>query len=164
MLKRARENCKKFGAASACLLHVDELDSLAPASFDLVHSYTVFQHIHVARGELILRRLIDLIAEGGVGAIHLTCYAHQSALRRGVQALRQRVLLVHRLLNLAQGRPFARPQMQMNSYSMNRIFDILFDAHCSNLHVDLSDHRNSQSVMLYFEKPPTPRPLCRATV
>jgi hypothetical protein len=156
MLEQARQNCKKFGAASACLLHVDELDSLAPESFDLVHSYIVFQHIPVARGELILRKLIALIAEGGVGAIHLTYYANQSVLRRGARALRQRVYLVHGLLNLAQRRPFSSPRMQMNSYSMNRIFEILIDAHCSNLRVDFSDHLDFHGAMLYFEK--TPRP------
>jgi SAM-dependent methyltransferase len=152
MLELARENCEKYGAVSARLLHFDELDSLEPASFDLINSFLVFQHIPVARGELILRRLIDLIAEGGVGAIHLTyltfCDTH-SALRRGLTRLRQRVRLVHGLLNLIRHRPFSTPLMQMNSYSMNRIFDILIDAHCSNLHVELLDHG---SPMLYFGK------------
>ena len=52
--------------------HVNGLDTLAPASFDLIHSYLVFQHIAVSRGELILRKLISLIAKGGMGTIHLT--------------------------------------------------------------------------------------------
>jgi 2-polyprenyl-3-methyl-5-hydroxy-6-metoxy-1,4-benzoquinol methylase len=79
MLEAARENCKRLGANSVSLLHAKDLDSLAPASFDLVHSYIVFQHIPVARGELILRKLTSLISEGGVGAIHLT-YADSRSL------------------------------------------------------------------------------------
>jgi 2-polyprenyl-3-methyl-5-hydroxy-6-metoxy-1,4-benzoquinol methylase len=79
MLEAARENCKRLGANSVSLLHANDLDSLAPASFDLVHSYIVFQHIPVARGELILRKLTSLISEGGVGAIHLT-YADSRSL------------------------------------------------------------------------------------
>src|ERR1700733_9117400 len=155
MLDRARENCKKFGITSATLLHVDELDSLEPASFDLVHSYIVFQHIPVSRGELVLRKLVSLIAEGGVGAIHLTYYANQSSLRRAARALRQRVYLAHGLLNLVQRRPFSSPQMQMNSYSMNHIFEILIDAHCSHLRVEFSDHRDFHGAMLYFGKSPS---------
>jgi SAM-dependent methyltransferase len=152
MLEEARENCKKFGAVSARLLHVDEMDSLAPSSFDLVHSFIVFQHIPVARGERILRKLIDLIVEGGIGAIHLTYGNTNSAFRRGVSALRKRVSLVHGVINLVQHKPFSAPLMQMNSYSMNRVLNILSDAHCSNLHIELSNHGGIHGAMLYFEK------------
>jgi hypothetical protein len=43
MLEVARENCKRLGANSVSLLHANDLDSLAPASVDLIHSYIVFQ-------------------------------------------------------------------------------------------------------------------------
>ena len=156
MLMHARENCEKFGAASASLLHVDALKSLAPASFDLVHSFIVFQHIPAARGELILRKLIGLIAEGGVGAVHFTFCDTRSVLRRTLKALRPQTHLVDGLLNLAQRRPFQSPRMQMNNYSMNRIFAILCDARCSNLHVEFSDHDGMKGAMIYFEKSPRP--------
>jgi SAM-dependent methyltransferase len=152
MLEHARENCKKFNVASARLINVSELDSLEPASFDLVHSFIVFQHIPVARGELILRKLITLIAEGGVGAIHVTYSNTHSALRRGVSTLRRSFNLAHGLLNLVQGRRFSTPLVQMNSYSMNRIFNILIDGRCSNLHVEFSNHGGIYGAMIYFEK------------
>jgi SAM-dependent methyltransferase len=158
MLERARENCERHGVVSARLLHFGELDSLEPATFDLIHSCLVFQHIPVDRGELILRRLIDLLAEGGVGAIHLTYLTYhdnRSAFQRGLTIVRQRVRLVHGLLNLIRHRPLSTPPMQMNSYSMNRIFDILIDGHCSKLHVEFLDHG---SAMLYFEKLHRPIP------
>jgi SAM-dependent methyltransferase len=154
MLAQARENCKKFAVTSARLLDVDEFDSLEPCSFDLVHSFIVFQHIPVVRGELILKKLITLIAEGGIGAIHLTYSNPQPALRRAVVALRHRVKLAHSLLNVVQRRPFSNPRMQMNSYSMNRILDILMNGHCSNLRVEFSDHGGYHGAMLYFEKSP----------
>ena len=152
MLEVARANCKRLGADSVDLLHVDDLDSLGPGSFDLVHSYIVFQHIPVAQGELILRKLILLLAEGGVGAIHLTCVDRRSAVRRGLSALRRRVGVVHGLMNLAQGRQFSSPLMQMNSYSMNRVFDILIDTNCSNLNVEFWEHLNFRGAMLYFQR------------
>src|SRR5271156_3963469 len=154
MIEQARENCKRFGV-SARLLDVSELDSLPPASFDLVHSLIVFQHIPVARGEAILRKLIALLDEGGVGAIHLTYSDMSSKLKRGVLALSKRVSLVHNLANLAHGRPFSSPLMQMNCYSMNRIFDILMAGNCSNLHVDFADHNGHHGALLYFQKSAT---------
>lgn len=156
MLEQARLNCKRFNVVPERLLNVSELDSLTPASFDLVHSFIVFQHIPVARGEFILRQLITLIAEGGVGAIHITYSNTHSSLRRWASELRRRVSLVHGLLNLLQRKPFSTPLMQMNSYSMNRIFNILFDAQCSNLHVEFSDHSGIHGAMLYFERSPRP--------
>jgi SAM-dependent methyltransferase len=156
MLERAKENCDKFNASSVRLLHVSQLDSLAPNSFDLVHSFIVFQHIPVGRGELILRKLISLIAEGGVGAIHLTYADVRPPFNRGLLAMRKHVRFVHGLVNLAKGRPFSTPMMQMNSYSLNRIFNILMDERCSNLHIEFSEHGGFRGAMLYFEKSPKP--------
>jgi SAM-dependent methyltransferase len=155
MLEQARNNCKRLGIASTRLLHVDEMETLAPASLDLIHSFIVFQHIPTVRGEFILRKLLALLAEGGVGAIHMTYADPRSALRRGISALRLRIGPVHGLLNLARHRPYTTPLMQMNSYSMNRIFDILYSSHCSNLHVEFTNHYGHHGAMLYFEKRPS---------
>ena len=154
MLIQARENCDRLCASSVCLLHVDDLRTLAPSTFDLVHSFIVFQHIPVARGELILSRLIELIAKGGVGAIHITFRDTHSAIRRNLRALRQRIPLVHGMINLARGRRYSTGMSQMNSYSMNRIFETLIKSQCSNLHVEFSDHGGFLGAMLYFEKSP----------
>jgi SAM-dependent methyltransferase len=153
MLEQAKENCKRF-ALPARLLHFDELDTLAPESFDLVHSYIVFQHIPAAQGDLILRKLIALIAKDGVGAIHFVYRDTGSALLRAIRALRKRVSFVHGMLNLARHMPFSSPQIQMNCYSMNRIFDLLHDTRCSNVHVEFSDHGGFRGVMLYFVRSP----------
>ena len=152
MLEQARANCTRLHATSARLLHVSELNTVAPGTMDLVHSFIVFQHIPVARGELMFRRLIALIAEGGVGAIHLTYSDSRSPFRRGVAALRRRVNLVHGLINLAQGQSYSAPLMQMNMYSLSRIFNILLDEHCANLHVEFSEHGSYRGAMFYFEK------------
>jgi len=152
MLELARANCERLHARSARLLHVSELDTVAPGSMDLVHSFIVFQHIPVAQGEPLLRKLVTLIADGGVGAIHLTYSDSRSALRRGVAALRRRVNLANGLINLAQERSYSAPLMQMNMYSLKRVFNILFEAHCSNLHIEFSEHGSFRGVMLYFEK------------
>ncbi len=152
MLAQAKETCERNGINSVRLLAVHELDSLPPSSFDLVHSFIVFQHISVLHGERLLRKLIGLIAEGGVGAIHLTFSDRRSPLRRAALAVRVRSRLMHGLFNRIQGKPFSWPLMQMNSYSMNRIFNILIDSHCLNLHTEFTHHGGFRGAMLYFEK------------
>ena len=152
MLDKAQMNCDKYQATSVQLVHVQELGSLTPGSFDLVHSFIVFQHIPFARGEVIFRKLISLLAEEGVGAVQFIYADSCSALRRGIRGLRERVNLIHKLMNLVQGKPFSTPLMQMNSYSLDRIFDILADNGCSSLHAELTNHGGFHGAMLYFEK------------
>jgi ubiquinone/menaquinone biosynthesis C-methylase UbiE len=152
MLAQASENCRKFGVTNARLLSLEEMDSLEASSFDLVHSYIVFQHIPVARGELIVKKLITLLAEGGAGALHFNYSDTRQPMLRAISALRQRVPFAHGVLNLLQHRAFSTPLMQMNRYSVNRILDILFDLHCSNVHLELSDHGGFHTVMFYFKK------------
>src|SRR4051812_36791603 len=90
MLEQAAKNCAERGATEVRLLPASELESLPPNRFDLVHSYIVFQHIPVAEGEPLLRRLIGLIAVGGIGVIHLTFSDVRPSLRRAVLAIRVR--------------------------------------------------------------------------
>jgi SAM-dependent methyltransferase len=133
-------------------LHFDQLDNLADKSFDFVHSFIVFQHIPVREGEQIFRKLGRLLDVGGIGAIHVTYADKRSALRRAVLAIRKRSTLAHYFFNCLQGRSLTNPLMQMNSYSLPHLFDILIDEGCSNLHVDFSDHGGFRGAMLYFEK------------
>ena len=152
MLAHARVNCEKFGLSSVRLIHYDDLKSLDPSSFDLIHSYIVFQHIPIVRGEAILRELIALLRVGGVGAVHFTFCDTQPALRRFLIELRDQVPFIHGLINLARGRRFSTGRNQMNSYSLNRILRILFEAGCSNLHIEFSKHQIHIGAMIYFEK------------
>jgi len=47
---------------------------------------------------------------------------------------------------------YSAPLMQMNTYSLSRVFNVLIDEHCSNLHVEFSEHGGFRGAMLYFEK------------
>jgi SAM-dependent methyltransferase len=152
MLALARKHCTEFSADSVRLLNVDQFDALEPGGFDLVHSFIVLQHIPIDRGELIVKKLVTLLADGGIGAIHLPYSDSRTAFHRSLSALRKRVKLVHGLLNLAAHRSYSSPHMQMNCYSMNRVFESLRKMHCSNLHVELSEHSGIHSAMIYFEK------------
>jgi SAM-dependent methyltransferase len=155
MLIEAGKNCP-----GATLIHARQLDHLLP-EFDLIHSHFVFQHIPVRRGEAIFQQLIGLLAPDGIGVIHLTFLSQRLGrlplpMWDAMQRLRGRSKLVHGLMNLTGGRSFSEPQMQMNNYSINRIFGMLRDAECSIFRVEFpengQDRRAIPSIALYFEK------------
>lgn len=156
MLEEARKNCQKFGVESARLLPVDEFWSLPPSTFDFVHTFIVLQHIPLKRGEEIIRKLVGLLVEGGVGAIHVTFSNDRNGIRNFLSGLRTHSSLLNGLFNLAKGQELGRPAMQMNSYSLNRIFEILMLAGCSQLNIEFSDHNGNRGVMIYFQKAPAP--------
>jgi 2-polyprenyl-3-methyl-5-hydroxy-6-metoxy-1,4-benzoquinol methylase len=156
MIEEARKNCQKCGAESASFLLVDEFWSLPPSSFDFVHTFIVLQHVSVRRGEEIIRKLISVLVDGGVGAIQVINSDHRSAFYRLIMQLRARFSLFNGLVNVARGYPFGRPSMLMNRYSINRVFDILMDGQCSKLSVEFSEHAGYRGAMLYFQKTPAP--------
>ena len=134
MLAEARRNAEALAITNARFVHTDEMASLPPASFDFVHCFIVFQHIPPAKGEVIMGELLDLMAPGGIGALQFT-YSDARigsgvAVRRAVSRLREQVSVAHGVINLMQGKPFRSPLMQMNIYSLNRLFDILLRAGC----------------------------------
>jgi SAM-dependent methyltransferase len=157
MLEEARKNCSRFAVAHVQLLHLDQLDSLPPGSFDLIHSFLVFQHIPVAHGEVLLQKLIALLADGAIGALQFTFSVPRGALLRRVTAWRNRSRLFNGLLNLLKGRPFSTAHMQMNNYSINRIFEILAQQSCSNLCVEFTGDATCRGALLLFEKRPALR-------
>ena len=84
--------------------------------FDFICSLIVFQHIPVAEGEVIVERLLGLVEEGGVAALHFTFRRAGGALRRLARRIRARVPLVHRIAARLEGDRRGLPYMQMNEY------------------------------------------------
>lgn len=152
MLREARRNCDAYGVENVELLRSDDRLSRVEGSFDFVHSFIVFQHIPTGRGLAVLRAMLDRLAEGGVGALHFTYARRAPLLRKGVNWMRKTVPLVNNVVNLAQGRPWSYPLMQMNEYPLNRVFEILQEAGCHHCYVRHSDHGGHWGVMLFFQK------------
>jgi ubiquinone/menaquinone biosynthesis C-methylase UbiE len=120
MLAEAARNCSTVPNVQlgSSLADVD-------APFDLVHTYTVLQHIPVGRGMRLLDDLARLIAPGGVAAVHFT-HARRAPLgRRLVHRARGTVPGVNAVVNLLQGRPPSEPMMQMNHYSIAAVSELL---------------------------------------
>lgn len=179
MLIEARRNCDKAGQHQVQLLKSDDGLTAVTRTFDLVHSTIVLQHIAPERGLQIIERLLGCIAPGGVGAIHVTYAKMAHAETLGVPGAvnagadqdgaplvspvpRRRGLLAA----LSAGSPAQAastavdateevgtdPEMQMNSYHLNRVFFILQCAGVARVHTEFTDHGGELGVFLFFRR------------
>ena len=81
MLQEAQGWCASLGLSNVRLITGDDRLSGVAERFDFVHSYIVLQHIPPVRGTNIAWRLLQLLNDGGVGAVHFT-YAHHDPNQR----------------------------------------------------------------------------------
>lgn len=152
MLAEAERNAASSGIANVEFLSVDQFRAQPALTFDLIHSFVVFQHIQPKRGELILLDLIRRLEPGGIGAIHVIFANNARGLRARWIRLRRRSTILHRLVNLVTGRPVTYPLMQMNTWSMNRVLGLLFAEGASSVFIEHSLHAGFLGAMIYFEK------------
>lgn len=125
MLQHARGNAEAAGLHNVTFLPTDELATLPRQSFDFICSLLVMQHIPPSTGYGILRTLAELLAPGGVAALHVTFQRPGSGLRRLARTLRARSRFVHRVVGAARGERLGLPYMQMNEYDQGRVLDDL---------------------------------------
>jgi hypothetical protein len=131
-------------------------------SFDLIHSYIVFQHIPCRRGEAIAERLLRCLAEGGVGVLHFTYFKEPRSRRPRLRAFLERAGLYRvacavrgvgrRLRRLLPGRSAGRSEMQMNPYNLNALLLTLQRAGVRRLHLEYTDHGDCYGALLFFQK------------
>jgi SAM-dependent methyltransferase len=172
MLGEARANLQSCGLDNVTLVKGDDNLSGVTGRFDFVNTLIVLQHIPCPRGQRIFRRLIDLLDDGGVGAIHVN-YSH--ATRRGharfdqpewpadapaggfwshLTGLRRAARRGIARLIPRRKWPDAAPQIQMNTYSLNPLFHYIQEAGGREMYCQFNDHAGHYGVVLYFKKTP----------
>jgi trans-aconitate methyltransferase len=142
-------------AAAAGLTNVElvnDLDSLSGRQFDFICSLIVFQHIPVARGEVLFQRLLTLLRPKGVIAVHFVFDRQGGALKRLARRLRAASPLLHRTIQAFQRDPLRLPYMQMNSYARNRVLALLEDAGCPSPALIPTDHAGIAGAIVVAEK------------
>jgi SAM-dependent methyltransferase len=153
MLEEARRNCDEAGVGNVRLVLGDDELRLLTGSFDFVHSYIVLQHVPVARGEKLVRRLAQLLASGGVAMIQVPYSSGRSNIAsRLIYWARVNVPGAKALLNLARGRAPGAAVMQMNAYSVTDLLDLLWEEGCREVYVRFSDHNGARGVLLFARK------------
>jgi ubiquinone/menaquinone biosynthesis C-methylase UbiE len=132
MLREADRNARRMGVANVQWIVADRLADLQ-GRYDLVHSYLVFQHIPVRKGERIFAALLRGLRPGGVGVIHVTLRpSHPMA--GFFHWTMKTIPLAYNVFNLTRGRDWSYPHMQMNPYSLNRLGGLLADAGITEWH------------------------------
>jgi len=155
MLEEARRNCDQRGLSNVSLQ--ETVDALLPQAgkFDFINSFIVFQHIRPERGYEIFKKLVDLLEDGGIGAVQFT-YCDPGGIRiRSMQWLYRKIPLLWALKNMREGRPFDEPMADMAEYSVNKLFRILQEAGCDVCHTRFSRH-GALGVLIIFKKETIP--------
>jgi SAM-dependent methyltransferase len=152
MLDEARRNCDDAGATNVELTLSRPRLAGIEGSFDFVHSYIVFQHIPTAVGYELLESILDRLTPRGGGMLHFTYARNAPILRRVIHHARRSSRIVHRCMNLMQGRPFSAPLMAMFEYDVGRILETLHAHHCDRIAARLTDHGGHLGVMLFFAR------------
>jgi SAM-dependent methyltransferase len=179
MLCEAEKNCHVEKVTNISLVEGDDSCSGLTPGFDFINSFIVFQHIPCDRGVRLFRRLIELLNEGGVGAVHFT-YS-RSGFQVDADVLnyapgtngsslggRHHLAGIKRVMQNRLSRIFQRkasssgngsgspkssaPVMQMNSYLLNPLLQILQQAGVREMHMTLSDHGGALGAVLFFRK------------
>lgn len=154
MLREAGKNVSARNIANVTLAKSDDDLTALRGFYDFIHSYIVFQHIPVIRGEQILVRLLDHLAQEGIAVLHFT-YARQASVpRRVVHAARKYVPLGNGIVNVLQGQKFSHPMMQMNAYDLNRLFRIVQTRGFVVEKCQFTSHSGGHlGIILYIRKP-----------
>jgi len=173
MLNEARANASQFGLSGVEFVQSDDNLSRVTGRFDLVHSFIVLQHIPCERGLPLIRRLVELVAPGGVGALQFTYLRPGQQTPRGQstwpwsQATSDRPIrstlwevlraVRHTLARWVAPRPnrgtAGEPEMQMNPYTINPVFQALQAAGVRDCHVEFTDHGGTLGAMVLFQVP-----------
>jgi hypothetical protein len=157
MLAEAQLNCRQFGIENVTLTVGDDSLSKLSGQFDFIHSFIVFQHIPPARGEAIMRRMIDRLEESGIGVLHFT-YSERHGLSRSMRLRKWAygsIPFLFHLRNLFRGRPYNEPLMRVYKYSINRLLNVLMETGCSQCYLRFTMHGHN-GVILFFRKKPLP--------
>jgi SAM-dependent methyltransferase len=125
MIAEARKNCAIRQISNITFVLSDDMLSSINDRFDFVHSIYVFQHMTPQRGYEIIDRLLDLLKPGGIVAIQINSARKAPPLRRAFRHARGVLPPLNLLTNIALGKPWREPLMEMNDYDLNRLASLM---------------------------------------
>ena len=152
MLEQARKNCQSRDITNVTYMTTDDFLRLPDATVNFVHSFIVLQHVAAGEGYAIIAKLISVLENRGIGAIHVTFGDDRSRLRRLLSWIKFNVPGIAQLQNLLRRRPADYPPMRMYSYNLDRIFRMLQEGGCHKVKPYFTDHGRHLGVFLIFEK------------
>jgi len=151
MLAEAKLNCVEKSISNVSFLQSDDGLSSVDQKFDLIHSFIVFQHIPTKRGELIFARLLECLEKGGVCVAHFT-YNKSGIKRKIAPFIKRYVPFSKYFVNLIKGRNIWTPQMEMNSYDLNKLLMLVQKNNVKQVYAEFTIHGGELGIVLYFAK------------
>jgi ubiquinone/menaquinone biosynthesis C-methylase UbiE len=158
MLEEARKNYEERGISNISLVKSDETLSQVSGKYDFVHSFIVLQHIPVKKGENLVKRMIEILDENGIGALHFTYFNQLPKLQKTRNLLYQTLPLLEKLKSLIKGKDY-EPVMQLNQYNLNNIFHFLQKNNCHRSFVCFTGNESETGVdgiLICFQKSTNP--------
>lgn len=119
VLAECRRACDARG-----LKNVSLVEQIPDAEFDLVHSAIVLQHIPSNEGYRLIAELARRVAPGGLGALHVTLRAGTRRARLFLWCMKH-IPFAPNVWNLARRRAWDYPHMEMNTYRLDVILELL---------------------------------------
>ena len=154
MLAETRRNCEARGIRNVDFVLSDDILSRLEGTFDLVHSYIVFQHIPRRRGMRLIDGLIDRLEPGGVGALHVL-HAGRSRLRHAAAQIAGRIPGIRHAVNARRpNRRASDPPMQMNPYDLNALAHLLHSKGIRGVEASFTKHGHGRGIVIFFRKSP----------
>lgn len=152
MLSVAKANCEQLSIKNATFIKSDDELSLLTDTYDLIHSFIVFQHIPARRGMRIFENLLTRLQKGGVCVAHFV-FENMHPREKIILFLKEYIPFSKNIMSLAKGRRFFSPHMQMNIYNMNRLLQLIQEIHVQEFHAEYRNHSGRLGIILFFSKP-----------
>ncbi len=150
MLEEATRNCQSREITNADFLQTDEFLDDNSDKFDFAHSFIVFQHINPEQGEKIVRKIVESLADDGIGVLHFV-YANNPNDRNFWRfKIYRDYPVVNQLKNLVKGGG-QEPLIPMYIYDLNKIFLLLQENGCHKCLVRFSFH-GMNGILIIFQK------------
>jgi len=173
MLLEARRNCDERKIENVTLVPSDDALTSLTGSFDLIHSFIVFQHIAPQRGKALFTNLLAHLAPDGLGAVHFGYAKRPTPGAPIVEAAAQLMEAPPTAAPAIAAPPTAAPpsvgsrkavppiaapvpvdpEMQMNLYPVSELFVILQNRGVHHVHLEFTDHGGELGVFLFFAMP-----------
>jgi ubiquinone/menaquinone biosynthesis C-methylase UbiE len=154
MLNAARREADRHGVSHIHLQTPDELFA-SDRKFDFVCCVHVLQRMPPAEGLVVLRRLLDRVASGGIGIFQVPYAIAQPSTVRGLRWLREKSAVVNGAVNTARGKPWADPFIPTHAYELES-FLRTFEAASIPSPLMLRDRQDDLSNIVVFAERPLP--------
>jgi SAM-dependent methyltransferase len=147
MLNEARRNATDAGLSNISWSLSDDALSAVQGRFELVHTFITLQHLETPRARTLFLRLIDLVNEGGVAALHITYSNSGLAPTYGVLPPNLRIIPP------PPSKAGEDPVMLMTLNSLSELAFIMQSKGIRRFSAEFTDHGGALGVFLFFGKP-----------